>query len=80
MDAADKTIVCSDCQANFTVTVTEQAWLAERFGETYRLPRRCLPCRQKRRAAHPQPARSGVAPAFEEESHERSHSRRTRNG
>lgn len=42
----DKTIVCRDCQGEFTFTAGEQEFYTEKgFSE----PTRCKPCRQARK-------------------------------
>jgi hypothetical protein len=37
---------CRDCNAAFTITVSEQAWYEAR---AFHLPSRCRPCRQQAR-------------------------------
>ncbi len=44
----DKTIVCSDCGEDFIFTVQEQEFYKEKGFENE--PRRCKPCRQKKKA------------------------------
>ncbi len=44
----DKTLTCTDCGAEFTFTVGEQEFYAEK-GFTNE-PKRCRDCRQKRKA------------------------------
>jgi CxxC-x17-CxxC domain-containing protein len=48
MDYQDKSITCSDCGATFTFSAQEQEQFATR-GYTNE-PKRCLPCRQARKA------------------------------
>lgn len=45
----DVDITCTDCGSSFPFTEGEQDWLTEKFGADYRPPRRCKPCRQKRK-------------------------------
>jgi hypothetical protein len=45
---SDEVIVCADCRSEFTFTESEAAFFASK-GLTK--PRRCKPCRQKRRDA-----------------------------
>lgn len=49
MDFTDKTLVCSDCQAEFVYTAADQQRHKERGYEHE--PKRCPECRSKRRAA-----------------------------
>ncbi len=51
MSYMDKTLVCSDCQAEFVYSAAEQQKHADR-GYTNE-PKRCPDCRDKRRAAGP---------------------------
>lgn len=43
----DKNITCAECGENFVFTVRDQEWYQD---HGFQPPRRCLPCRQKRRA------------------------------
>ena len=45
--AQDKTLTCTDCQTDFAWSVKEQEFFAEK---NFDPPKRCLPCRKKRRA------------------------------
>jgi CxxC-x17-CxxC domain-containing protein len=56
---ADKALRCVSCESDFTFTAREQEFHASK-GFTNE-PRRCLGCRQARRAAAPQ-SQSGSAP------------------
>src|ERR1051325_10105770 len=47
-EAADKTLTCVDCGAQFTFTARDQAFYQERG---YSAPRRCRDCRDKRKSA-----------------------------
>ena len=48
MYGQDKTLVCADCNQEFTFTASEQQFYADRqFSE----PRRCAPCRAAKKAA-----------------------------
>ena len=49
MDYVDKTIVCSDCQAEFTHSAEDQQRYAER-GFTHE-PKRCATCRASRKTS-----------------------------
>ncbi len=51
MNYTDKTLVCSDCQAEFVYTAADQQRHAER-GYAHE-PKRCQDCRSKRRASGP---------------------------
>jgi CxxC-x17-CxxC domain-containing protein len=51
MSYTDKTLVCSDCQAEFVFTAADQQRHSER-GYTNE-PKRCPDCRSKRRASGP---------------------------
>lgn len=43
--------VCWQCREPFEITVSEQQFLRETFGDQAVLPRRCVPCRQAARQA-----------------------------
>ena len=52
----DKELTCVDCGDTFTFSGGEQRYFAEKqFSE----PKRCKPCRQKRKAAKEQQQRTG---------------------
>lgn len=48
MSTEDKTLVCSDCSEEFIFSAQEQDFYQEKGFENE--PRRCKPCRQKRKA------------------------------
>ncbi len=48
MTFEDKTLVCSDCSDEFIFSAQEQEFYEEKGFENE--PRRCKPCRQKRKA------------------------------
>ncbi len=48
MDYEDTTVVCDDCNEDFTFTGEEQAFFAEKGFQT---PKRCKPCRDARKGA-----------------------------
>lgn len=56
---SDEVITCSDCRTDFVFSASEAAFYATK-GLTK--PKRCKPCRQKRKAAAA-PARENTAPA-----------------
>lgn len=63
MEFADKTIVCVECQAEFTHSADDQRRFQERgFANE---PRRCPECREKRRAAAAAKAAENAAAAGE---------------
>jgi hypothetical protein len=41
---------CKGCGETFTVTAGEQKWLYEKFGNDFKVPVRCRPCREQRKA------------------------------
>lgn len=41
--------ICAGCKQEWEFTEKEEAWLREKFGENFSEPKRCKPCRQKRR-------------------------------
>lgn len=45
----DQELTCADCGETFTHTGGEQAFMREKFGDDYKPPRRCKPCRGKRK-------------------------------
>ncbi|NUN49825.1 MAG: zinc-ribbon domain containing protein [Candidatus Brocadiae bacterium] len=47
----DKTLICIDCQTGFVFTAAEQKFHSEKGFRNE--PRRCPPCRQKRRSQFP---------------------------
>lgn len=47
---ADEQITCVDCGAEFTFTEGEQKFFREKFGGDYSPPKRCKPCRAKKKA------------------------------
>ena len=57
MAFTDKTLSCSDCSATFTFTADEQEAFAQRGYEN--TPKRCGPCRDKRRATRPVSSTTG---------------------
>ena len=48
MDYEDTTVVCDDCNEDFTFTGEEQAFFAEKGFQT---PKRCKPCRDARKGS-----------------------------
>lgn len=46
---SEAVIECIDCGKEFTVTQGEAAFLREKFGKNFSMPRRCKPCRQSRK-------------------------------
>ena len=50
MDYEDKTITCVECGAEFVFSADEQALFASKGYQND--PKRCLPCRQARKARH----------------------------
>lgn len=57
---SDEVINCADCRTDFTFTANEAAFFAEK-GLTK--PRRCQPCRRKRRAEKEAAGQSSATPA-----------------
>lgn len=53
----DVDIKCQDCGTTFSFTEGEQQWLSSKFGATYKPPKRCRECRQRRKLE-----REGQAP------------------
>lgn len=47
--AEDINRICDECKEAFVVTVKEQEFLRETFGETFSIPKRCVRCRRARR-------------------------------
>ena len=48
---ADEQIECVDCGTEFTFTEGEQNFFQEKFGDGFNHPKRCKPCREKKKAA-----------------------------
>lgn len=48
---ADEQITCVDCGTDFTFTEGEQKFFHEKFGDDFNRPKRCKPCREKKKAA-----------------------------
>lgn len=42
---------CAGCKQEWVFEEKEEAWLRDKFGESFSEPKRCKPCRQKRREA-----------------------------
>jgi len=57
---SDEVISCADCRIDFTFTESEATFYASKG---LNKPRRCKPCRQKRKAAASPQAVSSDAPA-----------------
>jgi len=51
-------IKCADCNEDFEFTDSERDWFQEKFGDDFKPPKRCKPCRQKRK----EEKESGTAP------------------
>jgi hypothetical protein len=59
-DCRDLTLRCVDCGADFTFSVGEQLFFAQR---DFRRPRRCGPCRRLKRAEYASEPRHGWSKA-----------------
>ncbi len=57
MDLEDKTLVCCDCSEEFVFTMDEQEFYIEKGFENE--PKRCKPCRQKKKAQRDGGGRGG---------------------
>jgi len=42
-------IKCLDCENEFEFTDEERTWFEDKFGADFKPPKRCKPCRKKRK-------------------------------